>query len=154
VSEETPLDEAVHIMEHRQVKRLPVVRDGRLVGIVSRADLLRAFASLAREMKPSPASDGSIRESLLGELERQKLAPVATLRVIVRNGVVDLWGVITDERQRLGIRVAAENTRGVKAVRDHLVRVEPISGMALPAPEDAAVPAAGDRRQTPGLPLH
>jgi len=136
ISEDTPLDEVVQIMESRRIKRLPVVRDGKVVGIVSRANLLRALAGLTRETKPSPVDDATIQKHLIAELEKQPWAPVALINVIVRNGVVHLWGSLTDERQRRGIRVAAENTPGVKRVEDHLVWVEPMSGMVVLPPDE------------------
>jgi len=137
VSEETPLVEVVKIMESRRIKRLPVVRDGRIVGIVSRANLLRALASAGRDDKlASSVSDAEIRRHLLAELAKQSWAPVALIDVIVRKGVVHLWGTLTEERQRQGIRVAAENTPGVKRVEDHLVWIEPVSGIALPSADD------------------
>jgi CBS domain-containing protein len=105
--EDTPLDEVVQIMERHQVNRLPVMRDGRLVGIVSRANLLRALASFYRDAKPSSLDDVVIRRKLLEELNKQTWAPVSLINVIVRHGNVHLWGTLTDERQRQGIRVVA-----------------------------------------------
>jgi osmotically-inducible protein OsmY len=67
----------------------------------------------------------------MNELEKQKWAPLGLLNIVVQGGVVDLWGSITDERQREAIIVAAQNTDGVKEVRDHLYWVEPMSGVAL-----------------------
>lgn len=142
ISEDTPLDEVVQIMESRRVKRLPVVRDGKLVGIASRANLLRALASIVSETKPSPLDDEAIRSRLMIELQKQAWAPVALINVIVRNGVVHLWGTLTDERQRKGVRVVAENIPGVKRVEDHLVWVEPMSGMVMPAEEEMAANAS------------
>jgi CBS domain-containing protein len=133
VTEDRPLDEIVNMMERHGIKRLPVVRDGKLVGIVSRANLLRALASVARETKPGSADDASIRQRLRAELEQQRWAPSSMIDVVVRNGVVHLWGTILDERQRQGIRVVAENIPGVRAVEDHLVWVEPTSGMVVTA---------------------
>jgi len=141
ITEETPLDEVVNIMERHQIKRLPVLRDGKLVGIVSRANLLRALASVARETKPTSVDDATIRDRLKAELARQPWAPVALVDVVVRNGVVHLWGTILDERQRQGIRVAAENTPGVKSVEDHLVWVEPTSGLVIGTSEDEQRPS-------------
>lgn len=138
-TERTTLTDVVKIMETKQVKRLPVVRNGQLVGIVSRANLLRALASIARDAKPTVAADTSIRQTLLAELGKQSWAPVALIDVIVRNGVVHLWGSLTDERQRQGIRVLAENTPGVKRVEDHLVWIEPTTGMVLPSADDFKV---------------
>jgi len=133
ISGDAPLDDIVNLMERHRIKRLPVVHDGKLVGIVTRANLLHALGSVARETRPTSVDDASIRALLLRELERQNWAPIALVDVVVRNGVVHLWGSILDERQRQGIRVAAENTRGVKGVEDHLVWVEPTSGMMVGA---------------------
>jgi signal-transduction protein with cAMP-binding, CBS, and nucleotidyltransferase domain len=136
VTEDVPLSEVVEMMEARQVKRLPVVRDGRVVGIVSRANLLRALVSIARDSKPAEMTDYLMREHVLAELEKQSWAPAALVDVIVRNGVVHLWGTLTDERQRQGIRVIAKNTPSVKRVADHLVWIEPTSGIAVPSIDD------------------
>jgi CBS domain-containing protein len=136
VTEDTPLTDVVKIMESKQVKRLPVLRDGRLVGILSRANLLRALASVARETKPASVGDAPIRQHLLAELAKQSWAPVALVDVIVKDGVVHLWGTLTEERQRQGIRVVAENTPGVKRVEDHLVWIEPVSGIVVPSIDD------------------
>ncbi|MGP0092419.1 MAG: CBS domain-containing protein [Xanthobacteraceae bacterium] len=130
-AEDTPLEQIVELMERHQIKRVPVMRGREVVGIVTRANLLRALAGLAREVPPSATNDAAIRERLLAELGKQPWAPIAQLNILVRNGVVQLWGTIFDERQREAIRVAAENILGVKAVEDHLVWVEPTSGMVI-----------------------
>ena len=140
VTEDAPLDEIVHLMERHQIKRVLVVRDRKLVGIVTRANLLHALASVAAETKPGPASDTSIRERLYAELKSQRWAPVGLINVVVRNGVVHLSGALLDERQRGAIRVAAERIPGVKAIEDHLVWVDPVSGMVMPAFEDVTAP--------------
>ena len=133
VTEDTPLEDVVQLMEKHRIKRLPVVRGKLLVGIVSRANLLHALASLAPTAPGTTKTDETIRSSLLAELERQKWAPVGFLNVIVRNGVVELWGTITDERERQALIVAAQNIPGVKDVQDHLVWVEPMSGVVIGA---------------------
>jgi osmotically-inducible protein OsmY len=120
-------------MEKHRIIRLPVVRNQQLVGIVSRANLLHALASLAPSASAPAATDESIRKNLLMELDHQKWAPIGFLNVIVRNGVVDLWGTITDERERQALIVAAQNTPGVKDVQDHLVWVDPTSGVVIGA---------------------
>ena len=134
ITPETPLEEVVGLMERHRIKRLPVVQDGKLVGIVSRANLLHALASVAREVKAPAGDDATIRERILAECARQRWAP--HVNVVVREGVVGLWGVITDERERQALIVAAENVPGVKAVHDHLAWVEPTSGMVVLSDED------------------
>src|SRR4029453_6316468 len=92
VSEAPPSEEVVRTIEQRRIKRLPVVRGSEVVGIVSRANLIHALAGIARELVPPTASGEAIRAQLLTELAKEPWAPVALIDVIVRNGVVELWG--------------------------------------------------------------
>ncbi len=118
-------------MEHRRVKRLPVMRGAQVVGIVSRANLMRALAAIGREA-PAPAmSDAAIRKQLLAEFEKQPWVPVALIDATVKDGVVELWGTILEGSQGEAIRVLAENVPGVKKVVSHLTWVEPMSGMVI-----------------------
>jgi len=142
ITEDTGLDEVVSLMEQRRVKRLPVVRGPRLVGIVSRANLLHALASVARELPSGAKTDPGIRDQILSELARQTWVPRDFINVVVRNGVVELWGTIFDERERQAAKVAAENVAGVNEVRDHLVWVEPMSGMVFEPPAGEPAPRA------------
>jgi CBS domain-containing protein len=103
--------------------------------VVSRANLLHALARISGEAKPASTDDQTIRTRLLAELGNERWAPVAALDITVRDGIVDLWGTITDERERQALIVAAENIAGVKAVRDHLAWVDPMSGMLILAPD-------------------
>lgn len=141
VGEDTPLEDVVRLMEKRRIKRVPVLRGQEIVGIVSRANLLHALAGVAREVKPTTASDQTIREQLLAELKRQSWAPIALIDVVVRNGVVELWGTITDERERQAVIVAAENIPGVKTVKDQLAWVDPTSGMVFLQSNEPPAPA-------------
>ncbi len=136
VGEDDPLETVVARMEHRRVKRLPVVRDGRMVGIVSRANLMHALASLARVSPPQAGDDAAIRERILAALAKEHWA--LGINVIVKNGVAEVWGTIMDERERQACIVTVENVAGVKAVHDHLVWIEPVSGMVFPSSEDEA----------------
>lgn len=136
VEENDSLERVVEMMVRRRVKRLPVLRAGRMVGIVSRANLLHALASLARDTAAPAGDDSAIRQQILTALATQQWAP--HINVVVKNGVVELWGVITDERERRAIIVASENVAGVKQVHDHLMWIEPMSGMAFASSEDEA----------------
>jgi CBS domain-containing protein len=135
VGEETTLEEIVELMESNNVKRLPVIRDGKVVGMVSRANLLQAVASLARDFPDPTADDDHIRNRVIDTLAKQDWCPFG-LSVVVRNGIVHLSGVITEERARQASVVAAENVTGVKKVHDHLCWVDTMSGMYLNSPED------------------
>ena len=135
-SPDAPLAEIVDIMESHQVKRLPVLQNQRLVGIVSRADLLRALAQLLPARKVPAISDTELRKRLLGELDKQRWVPRNNIDATVKNGIVELRGAVTDDRERLGLRVIAENTPGVRGVHDRLIWVEPISGTVVEAPKE------------------
>ena len=133
VEQDTALEDIVELMERKRIKRVPVLCGGQLVGIVTRSNLMHAMVSLARMAQPASKDDAAIREKLLAEMQHEKWAPLATVDIVVHEGMVELWGVIVDERQRTALKVAAENIPGVKAVIDHLVWVEPTSGVALDA---------------------
>src|SRR5262249_55779721 len=135
VGEDDPLEKIVHMMERYRIKRVPVMRGGKVIGIVTRANLMRALASLALAAHPVAADDAAIRERLLAELKRHAWAPVGLIDVVVKDGVVKLSGALTDEREREAIRVAAENIPGVKKVEDHLVWIEPSTGVIVEAPK-------------------
>jgi len=136
VGEDVSLATAVELMERKRIKRLPVLRDSEIVGIISRANLVRALVSLAQDSNAPAGDDTAIRDQILAAYVAQPWAP--RIDVIVKDGVVDLWGTITDDRERKACLVVAENVGGVRQVRDHIVWVEPMSGMAFPSPEDEA----------------
>ena len=134
--EDTSLDELVHLMEKNGIKRLPVLRDDKLVGIITRANLLQAVASMAKEIPDPTADDEHIRDRIIRTLEATDWRPTG-LQVAVRNGVVHLHGlIINDDSARRASIVAAENTAGVKEVHDHLCFVDSWSGFYMESPED------------------
>ena len=137
VAEETPLDEMVETMTSRRIKRLPVVRDGAVVGIVSRSDVLHALAgALDAKVLAMVPRDAAIRQTILAELHRQSWAPTALINVQVRDGEVELRGTLTDECERKAVRVAVESVPGVTAVHDHLISIEPYSGSVIRSPDE------------------
>jgi len=138
IQDTTPLDEIVSLMESKRIKRLPVLCVDMLVGIVTRADLVRALAVRSGAPQPANADDKRIREAIEVDLNSQTWMPGSSVRIEVTDGVVELAGIILDDRFREAIRVCAENTPGVKAVHDHLVFVEPFTG-AYVAPEEEKV---------------
>ncbi len=120
LGEEAPLEEVVSLMEKKRIRRVPVVTDGRLVGIVSRADLLKALYKMLDQSAPAPTGDAALRAAVIEELRRQNWGGRARVSVVVTDGIVYLEGLIYDYRERNAMRVAAENVSGVKEVRDHI----------------------------------
>jgi len=135
VGEDTPVEEVVRLMEKRRIKRLPVMRGTKVVGIVSRANLLHALASVAPRAPLAAKDDLAIRDRVLDELAKQPWAPPNLIDVTVRNGAVELWGVVTADHQRDAATVVAENIAGVKKVANHLAWIDPISGMIIYEPD-------------------
>ncbi|MDQ2106737.1 CBS domain-containing protein [Azospirillum isscasi] len=131
VTEETTLDEVVRLMEGNRIKRVPVLRGGKLVGIVSRANLLHVLASIAPDVAPAAADDRVLRDRLLETLRAEPWAPEISDNIVVRNGVVHLWGSVRTEAQRDALRVAAENTPGVTRVENHLAIVDHVAEGAV-----------------------
>jgi len=137
ISEEEELENIVQIMEQKGIKRLPVLRGDTLIGIVTRANLLQAVANLSRGTPQPTASDDELRRQILAAMEDQPWCPMG-LNVVVGNGIVDLSGIITDDRQRGAAMVAAKNVAGVKAVYDHLCWVDTMTGTYIDPREETA----------------
>ena len=135
VSEDTPLEKLVALMEKKDIKRLPVVSGGVLKGIVTRSNLLQAVASMAHEIPDPTADDDHIRDRILRTVNATDWHPIG-FDVNVRNGGVHLHGIITTDKARQATIVAAENTAGVKNVHDHLCFVDTYSGFYVESPED------------------
>jgi CBS domain-containing protein len=134
VTPQTPISDLVALMETKRVKRLPVVEQGRLVGIVSRADVMAALIGLHSDKPAGARTDAEIRAQILAEIDQQPWGPRGSVDVLVTNGVVILKGTIIDERERAALRVAAENVPGVKAVHDRLLWVDSVSEIVIPRP--------------------
>ncbi len=120
VSETTPIGEVISILEEHRIKRVPVLANGSVVGIVSRADLLRAFA---KQDQPSrtDTSDHAIRNTFLQRLKGQPWTPTSGVSISVGKGVATLHGVASSDEQRRALTVMAETIPGVTAVRNETV---------------------------------
>ncbi|MDE1993480.1 MAG: CBS domain-containing protein [Rhizobiaceae bacterium] len=124
------LAKAADLMAEYKVKRLPVVLDGRLVGIFARSDFMRALAQ-ALSGGIESAEDGKIQDAILSELARQRWSNEGTIQVSVRDGVVALAGTVFNTDARKAAQIAAANVAGVKSVKNELMLIEPMSGVAV-----------------------
>lgn len=117
VTEDTSAGDVAHLLETKRIKRVPVLRDGKVVGIVSRADLLRGLA--ARRAGPAATAsieDETIRGQVLKEIGAGDWAPTYGVSVVVVEGIVQIWGIVDSHEQGEALRIAAENVPGVKGV--------------------------------------
>jgi CBS-domain-containing membrane protein len=130
-TDEADAAEVIDIMEAHRIRSVPIMRDRKLAGIVGRSDLIRGLAQLLGSKQMIAMDDTSMRLHLQGELDRQNAAASSLINIVVLNGVIQLWGVITDEGHRKAIGIAARKTPGVRAVEDHLMLVQPTAFAAL-----------------------
>ena len=119
ISEDTPLYKIAQTLEKNHIKRAPVVTGGKLVGIVSRSNLLQGFSTMQKDA-PGAADDKTIRNAIVKEMEDKLDISENSTNVVVVDGVVTLWGLVQSEAQKKGAAIAAENTAGVKEVHNNL----------------------------------
>lgn len=126
VTEDTPAGDVAHLLETKRIKRVPVLRDGEVVGIVSRADLLRGLAA-RRDAQTAAASveDETIRKQILEEIGASDWAPTYGVSVVVVDGVVHIWGIVDSQEQGEALRVVAGNVPGVKSVELSVSNIPP-----------------------------
>lgn len=125
VVESTPVVEIATLLEHNRIKRVPVLRDGQVVGIVSRANLVRALV-VARKGWRAPVShdDSTIRLEIVDALRSESWPSTGSSDVTVTNGVVTFWGAYLSEQERKASLILAENTAGVRAIDDHRIPLD------------------------------
>lgn len=122
--EDTPVSEIARTLETRRIKRVPVLRGERIVGIVSRADLVRALAQSKDGKLPSPATeDEPLRKAIEAAIAEVPGASVNLINLMVENGNVSIWGIADSDLVENAIRVAAENVEGVRSVDIHMGRL-------------------------------
>ena len=118
---ETSLQDIATSLEKNGIKRVPIVKKGNVVGIVSRANLLQAVASLRKQIESGTPNDTAIRENVVERLKAESWTRPSLINVIVQDGTVELWGIVDSPNEKKAVRVAAEVTPGVRAVNDNLI---------------------------------
>lgn len=121
VTEETPLSEIAALFERKRIKRVPVVKNGKLVGIVSRSNLIQALASVVGRMDQHDETDRQIRLELLSRLKDQPWTGFGDRNITVGNRVVHLWGLVGSEAERKALLALAESVPGVSRVSDEMI---------------------------------
>ena len=126
---DTPVSEIAEILERSRIKRVPILKDGRLVGIVSRANLLHALASLRKEIAARPVADSELREAIMKRLADEPWIRPMLVNVTVADGVADVWGIVDSPAEKQALRIAIETTPGVRTVNDNLI-IRPVASGA------------------------
>jgi CBS domain-containing protein len=121
VAEDTPLSAIAALLERKRIKRVPVVRNGKLVGIVSRSNLVQALASVVGHIEEPAESDRQIRLELLSRLEQQSWTDFGSRNVTVGDHVLHLWGLVGSSEERKALLALAESVPGVARVCDEMI---------------------------------
>jgi CBS domain-containing protein len=128
VGESTPIADIAALMRKHHIKRVPVTDGGKVIGIVSRADLLRRLAREAELMPGATDEDHALRDRVLEVLSKQETAGWTSINVIAAGGLVEIRGAMTDPTLPGRLLEAARAVPGVRDVTDHMVVVGPASG--------------------------
>ncbi len=122
VTPDTPLAEIASMLEKHRIKRVPVAVNGKIVGIVSRANLIQALVSLSHaKALESSVDDLTLHSNILEQLRSKAWIDPSTINIVVNNGTVELWGIVDSETEKNAIRVAVEVMPGVRQVANRLV---------------------------------
>ena len=120
-TEDTSLSDIAALLERNRIKRVPILRHGELVGIVSRSNLVQALASNAGASPASVDTNRAIREELLSQLQQQSWTDFGSRNIIVSDGKVHLWGLVGSPAERTALIALAENVPGVTEVVDEMI---------------------------------
>jgi CBS-domain-containing membrane protein len=127
---ETSISEIAELLERNRIKRVPIVKDRKIIGIVSRANLLQALAGMRHQITvEKPTTDTALRDSVLRRLKAEPWTRSSLINITVHDGTVDLWGVVDSATEKKALCLAAEVTPGVRAVNDHVI-VQPVATSA------------------------
>jgi CBS domain-containing protein len=127
---DTHIGDIADLLERNGIKRVPIVQDGKVVGIVSRANLLQALAAMRKQINiEKPVADSTLRSSVLSRLKAEPWARTSLINITVHDGVVDLWGMVETATEKQALRVATEVTPGVRSVNDGII-VRPMAAGA------------------------
>ncbi len=119
---DTPVADIASLLERHRIKRVPIVRNGKVVGIVSRANLVQALATFRKKViAPQSVADAELREKVVARLNSEPWVRPNLVNVTVTDGTVDLWGIVELSVEKQALRVAVEVTPGVKAVNDNVM---------------------------------
>jgi CBS domain-containing protein len=125
----TSLRDIAALLEKNRIKRVPIVANGKVVGIVSRANLIQALASFRKESEPSTATDSMIRKRVMAQFKSEQWSKHSLLNATVQGGIVKLWGIVDSEAEKEAARVAAEQVAGVQAIENNVIAQPVIAGI-------------------------
>ena len=118
VSKDAPLSEVAEILDTHRIRQVPVIQDGKLVGMISRTDLVRKLAEATITASVARPDNGTLQKAIWARIKQESWLQAALVNIAVRDGVVELWGAVGSDDQRRALRVLVEGVQGVKEVED------------------------------------
>jgi CBS-domain-containing membrane protein len=119
----TPLRDIARLLEKNRIKRVPIVANGKVIGIVSRANFIQALASLPKEREPRSVTDSRTRKKIMAQFKSEQWSKHSFLSATVQRGTIKLWGIVDSEAEKEAARVAAESVAGVQAIENNVIVV-------------------------------
>jgi CBS domain-containing protein len=120
VRDDADLSEVADVLDRNRLKRVPVVRDGSLVGIVSRSDLVRVLSEASVGQPIAPSDDAAVQNAIWQAIRKQTWLNSGYVNITVKDGVVEAWGMVGSQEQRNALMVLVEEAAGAARVEDHL----------------------------------
>jgi CBS domain-containing protein len=133
----TSLRDIAALLEKNRIERVPIVANRKVVGIVSRANLIQALASLRKETEQSTITDTMIRKRVMAQFKSEQWSRHSLLNATVQGRRVKLWGIVDSEAEKEAARVAAEHVAGIQAIENNVI-VQPDRAAISTAPRTSS----------------
>jgi CBS domain-containing protein len=120
VSTDAHLSEVADVLDTHRIRQVPVMQDGKLAGMISRADLVRKLAEATIAGPAARSDNGTLQKAIWERIKEQRWLDSGFVNFSVKDGVVDLWGAVSSEEQRRALRILVESVSGVQRVEDNV----------------------------------
>jgi CBS domain-containing protein len=120
VSKDAQLSEVAEILDTHRIRQVPVMEGGKLVGMISRADLVRKLAEATITPSTARPENGALQKAIWERIKAQSWLEAALVNIAVKDGVVELWGAVASDEQRRALRILVEGVSGVQRVEDNV----------------------------------
>jgi CBS domain-containing protein len=129
VSKDAQLSEVAEILDTHRIRQVPVIEGGKLVGMISRADLVRKLAEATITPSATRPDNGALQQAIWARIKKEPWLSTALVNLAVRDGVVEMWGAVTTDEQRQALRVLVEGVSGVQTVENKVSVLPTVVGV-------------------------
>jgi CBS domain-containing protein len=129
VPQNASLGEVADVLDSQRIRQVPVVSKGRIVGMISRADIVRKLAETKAAASDARPDNSALQKAIWDQIKAQPWLKAALVNLSVQDGVVELWGAVDSSEQRQALRVLVEGVDGVRSVEDHVSLLPAVVGV-------------------------